>query len=324
MRQIYEIRAKREAPHKRVWYATQETSKATSIVLHNQRFAGQTHRMGLGNGHYNHDPTKPGLRKLCTQTVSAIDAEELWSHSVSLPMQGLWTTWAENTNPLDFSWQTLIYGPGKQIVSFLLNATINTLPSQHFLYLIGRADSPNCDLCNGKGHVSHFLAGCKYALYNGKYAWRHDSVLLTLQPKLIKRIEDQNKTKVAALFAPLSSSFVSNDTSSKQTHVKKQPGRNLLSDANDWEMLIDFDHIPIIFPSHICITDQRPDIIIWSNTLKMVLLVELICPADENIAAANIRKTARYLPLGTLIEATNGLTKSFQLKSELVGLLLVL
>jgi hypothetical protein len=35
----------------------------------------------------------------------------------------------------------------------------------------------------------------------------------------------------------------------------------------------------------------------------MVLLVELTCPADENIAAANIRKTARYLPLGTLIEA---------------------
>jgi hypothetical protein len=156
VRQIYEIRAKREAPHKRVWYATQETSNATSIVLHNQRFAGQTHRMGLGNGHYNHDPTKPGLRKLCTQTVSAIDAEELWGHSVSLPMQGLWTTWAENTNSLDFSWQTLMYGPGKQILFFLLNATINTLPSQHFLYLIGRADSPNCHLCNGKGYV---LAG---------------------------------------------------------------------------------------------------------------------------------------------------------------------
>ena len=97
--------------------------------------------------------------------------------------------------------------------------------------------------------------------------------------------------------------FASNDTSSKQNHIKKQPGRNLLSDANDWEMLIDFDHIPIIFPSHICITDQRPDIIIWSNTLKMVLLVELTCPADENIAPANIRKTARYLPLGALIEA---------------------
>jgi hypothetical protein len=97
--------------------------------------------------------------------------------------------------------------------------------------------------------------------------------------------------------------YLRHDTYSKQTHTKKQLGRNLLSDANDWEMLIDFDHITIIFPSHICITDQRPDIIIWSNTLKMVLLFELTCPAGENIAAANIRKTARYLPLGALIEA---------------------
>lgn len=57
VRELYELRAKREASFERCWRATQETTQAISIVKHNQRFAGQTHRMGLGNGHYIHDLT---------------------------------------------------------------------------------------------------------------------------------------------------------------------------------------------------------------------------------------------------------------------------
>ena len=103
VRELYELRAKREASFERCWRATQETTQAISIVKHNQRFAGQTHRMGLGNGHYIHDPSKTGLRKLATQTIFQIESEEQECHSLSLPMQGLWTTWAEHTCPLDFT-----------------------------------------------------------------------------------------------------------------------------------------------------------------------------------------------------------------------------
>lgn len=303
VRELYELRAKREASFERCWRATQETTQAISIVKHNQRFAGQTHRMGLGNGRYIHDPSKTDLRKLATQTIFQIESEEQECHSLSLPMQGLWTTWAEHTCPLDFTWKTLIYGPGKRIISFLLNATINTLPSQYLLSLMGKSDSPNCLVCKKEGHVSHYLSGCKKALYLGKYLWRHDSVLLTLEPKLIERIEEQNKRKlVITTTAPISSSFVSSGSTSKQAYSKKQSDRNFLAGANDWKLLIDYDHSPYIFPEHICITDERPDIVIWSNSLKMVLLIELTCPADEHIAAANIRKAARYLSLGARIE----------------------
>ena len=171
---------------------------------------------------------------------------------------------------------------------------------------MGKSDSPNCLVCKKEGHVSHYLSGCKKVLYRGKYLWRHDSVLLTLEPKLIERIEEQNKRKlVITTTAPISSSFVSSGSTSKQAYSKKQSDRNFLAGANDWKLLIDYDHSPYIFPEHICITDERPDIVIWSNSLKMVLLIELTCPADEHIAAANIRKAARYLSLGARIEFNN-------------------
>jgi len=44
-------------------------------------------------------------------------------------------------------------------------------------------------------------------------------------------------------------------------------------------------------------TSERPDIIIWSASLKKVFLVELTCPAEEGIEAAAVRKEARYKAL---------------------------
>ena len=70
-------------------------------------------------------------------------------------------------------------------------------------------------------------------------------------------------------------------------------------------MLIDFDHKKITFPPEICSTDQRPDIVIWSLSLKSAICIELTCPADENIQAAHKYKSDRYVDLEGLA-STNG------------------
>jgi hypothetical protein len=41
--------------------------------------------------------------------------------------------------------------------------------------------------------------------------------------------------------------------------------------------------------------------VIWSAAAKKVALIELTCPAEENIAAATVTKSARYAPLAELI-----------------------
>jgi hypothetical protein len=92
---------------------------------------------------------------------------------------------------------------------------------------------------------------------------------------------------------------------------KKSPTASpchLLDNANDWQLLVDFDHEHYTFPPEICATSQRPDFVIWSPSLKVIYLIELTCPAEENIQAAHIKKLSRYNnDLVPLIEATHNM-----------------
>ena len=69
-------------------------------------------------------------------------------------------------------------------------------------------------------------------------------------------------------------------------------------------MLVDFDHRKITFPPFIVATDLRLDIVLWSALSRTVILLELTCPAEEGIAAAQIRKQSRYQDLLDEINAT--------------------
>jgi hypothetical protein len=49
-----------------------------------------------------------------------------------------------------------------------------------------------------------------------------------------------------------------------------------------------------MIPVHICVSNERPDIFIWSDALKKVIMIELTCPAEENVLQARDRKTLKY------------------------------
>ena len=57
---------------------------------------------------------------------------------------------------------------------------------------------------------------------------------------------------------------------------------------------MDFKHKPYLFPPHIFATTERPDILMYSNSLRVVIFGELTCPAEEGIAAASLYKQSRY------------------------------
>ena len=65
----------------------------------------------------------------------------------------------------------------------------------------------------------------------------------------------------------------------------------------DWKLLVEIGKNKITYPPEIYSTPQRPDIVIWSVQTKRVLNGELTCPAEEGIAAAQARKSARYSDL---------------------------
>jgi hypothetical protein len=84
----------------------------------------------------------------------------------------------------------------------------------------------------------------------------------------------------------------------KPTFIKRQATeQGLLSVANDWNLLVDFDHKKIVFPPHIYSTNERPDVVLWSRMSRNVVLLELTCCAEEGVAAAKLRKQVRYQAL---------------------------
>ena len=64
-------------------------------------------------------------------------------------------------------------------------------------------------------------------------------------------------------------------------------------------------------PREIAITSLRPDIVLWSQTGKAVVLCELTCPWEENAEWAHERKLAKYEDLKNEIESNGWNVKVF-------------
>ena len=62
-----------------------------------------------------------------------------------------------------------------------------------------------------------------------------------------------------------------------QRYAAKVRRKCELDGSDDWKILVDFDSEQIVFPPEILSTSERPDIIIWSNASRKVLLIELTC-----------------------------------------------
>jgi hypothetical protein len=69
----------------------------------------------------------------------------------------------------------------------------------------------------------------------------------------------------------------------------------------DWQITFDFDNNRTIPPETNVITDQRPDIVIWSVSTKRIIWGEETVPLERNIVAAALRKESRYADLKTIM-----------------------
>ena len=163
----------------------------------------------------------------------------------------------------------------------------------------GDKTTDKCHVCNSTESCTlhHILSSCPTALSQGRYTWRHDSVLQLLQSLVSSAIATHNTTHRPGVHKALRGLlFVKQGT--KPAPTKKRPlAAQLLSGATDGKVLVDVGRNKLLFPPEIYGTSQRPDIVIWSKKLHKVVLVELTVPAEEGIEAAQARKEARYLDL---------------------------
>ena len=87
---------------------------------------------------------------------------------------------------------------------------------------------------------------------------------------------------------------------------KRTPPVGIFDHASDWVLLAHLNS-NYCFPIHITFTQLRPDITIFSNALRKVILIGLTCPCEENMESRHSSKNYKYSALKTTIES-NGLS----------------
>ena len=157
------------------------------------------------------------------------------------------------------TWKSYLWDIPQGVLKSALNAGVNTLPSMDNLKRWGKRVSDRCAFCGNTGTLAHVLSNCSVALNQGRYTWRHNSVLGSL----------------ISLIRP---------------HLKQ--GMSLFSDMPGYQA----PHGGTV-PPHVLVTALKPDIVIVSSVSQEVIVFELTCPWDRNIVRSHNMKTEKYAPL---------------------------
>ena len=157
------------------------------------------------------------------------------------------------------TWKSYMWDIPQGVLKFALNAGVNTLPSLDNLKRWGKRVSDRCSFCGNVETLAHILSNCSTALTQGRYTWRHNSVL---------------------------SSFIN----LIRPHLKD--GMVLFSDMPGFQA----PHGGTV-PPHILATSLKPDIVVINERSLEVFVFELTCPWDTNIARSHTYKSEKYAPL---------------------------
>jgi hypothetical protein len=209
--------------------------------------------------------------------------------------------------------QNVRRGRSDTMLKFQINAQLNTLPSEdnlkrwgiisvhRYCAILNPVTGKPCGRHNPTGH--HVLNGCTAALEQGRYTFRHDSVLLVLKQHLIRRISDFNQQNPRVVVKPKALTFVREGGAAYQNIVRAQAPARLaeaLSATHDWIIRFDLGDDKYSydrFPMNIADVPDRPDILLWSETRRELLAIELTCPGEDGIQAAHQRKQKKYAHL---------------------------
>ena len=223
--------------------------------------------------------------KLLQSEIHRSEEEKRVEKIVGMRQQGAWTKWKSMVKR-KITWSDL--WRNEFTIRFLIRSVYDILPSPTNLLIWKKMETPLCQLCGKTGSLKHILSSCQTALADGRYRWRHDQIL---------------KDIAEAVAAAIHTNIPSNDRSTIEfvkAGVKAKPKKKLtpyaLSSAADWEVRADLGK-RLKFPVHIVQTALRPDIVIFSNRTRKIIMWELTVPWEENAEEPHERKKLKYYEL---------------------------
>ncbi len=164
----------------------------------------------------------------------------------------------------DLSWKSFMFNMPKGLLSFATRAAIDVLPTGDNLNTWGKTDAVNCELCGNRSTLLHVLNGCRTALNQGRYTFRHNAIVSYVVKYLKENVSQEWK-----VFADIQGCTTTGGT----------------------------------IPADIVPTAEKPDIVCVNHINKSVTILELSVPFESNINNAREYKTNKYASLVTDVEA---------------------
>ena len=107
----------------------------------------------------------------------ALERRQKWEgHVKDLAVQGKFLALAAAEKE-DIVWKSAMYDSKQGTLKFLLNASIDTLPTAANLKRWKKSSSDLCKLCKRRQTTNHILNNCKVALDTNRYTWRHNCII---------------------------------------------------------------------------------------------------------------------------------------------------
>jgi hypothetical protein len=265
--------------------------------------------------------TKLSKRKKIGKLIREDEEEAQMSHVRSLAIQGEWAK-IDHIIKSDAIFNSQIFKISPSLFSFAVKLRGNMLASPDNLARWKITEAAGCCLCGRrKATLPHIISSCSVALNQNRYTWRHDNVLCIIKYHLQEHIHHHNTT------TPPTSTFKFIPEKSKQqsktiTFTCATPS-SILSKAHDWQLRCDLDdqkHLNTI-PSSVHQSSLRPDIVLYSESSRTMVFLELTVPNDRNITDAHIKKLRHYKDLQQEITDKEWETFNFPIEVGTSGLI---
>ena len=290
-RAVYKVILSRQSKYAQRFAAAPTLEQASAAIVTQKLKRPGPARAGLG--YTSGTLIQETDRRVECKHIADGDRSKLVSKLDSLAVQGRMKAWVD-TMQLDLSWKRIVTDASPKSLLFAVQAAANVVPTQDNLRRWGvRHVDLRCKLCDRVAPtLRHELTCCPVALSQGRYTWRHNSVLAQVVACLqdgIMRGKHQHDSFVT--IPPIDSTFIRAGERRTKRNVDHTEA-TVLSSASDWCLLHDLNG-DLVIPQDICAsTGRRPDLF-----LHQAIIGELTVPDEDRLQVSNDIKTDRYAPL---------------------------
>ena len=242
--------------------------------------------LGLSKRQYYCKSSKRDQRTMVTEEIRKKEEETRQVRMVSLAKQGASSRWEVPERSIS---HTDMLKTSDAAFKFLVKSVYDLLPTPaNKNTWFGTEEK--CALCGQEGTLNHILTGCKVALAQGRYKWRHDQVLKTLS----NLVEDKRRNQNENLQQTRQKiQFLREGEKPKKGNRPEIYKASFLDSARDWKLEVDLGG-RLKIPTEITTTNLRPDMMLISDQTKQVNFIELTVPSEDRIEVSGEIKKTKY------------------------------